>query len=427
MALKATAVVAIALAAASPPEQVKLSPTGRAGEMHVSFVTVGECEAGHVTWMVPAEGGGGTAPASCSYFTEGMTAPISVYAAVMTSLPPAAEVDYVLTAGGVDSETFNFTQWPGVRRQGGGPKVYAVFADFGLAEDVSLANLLAASAAGEFDACVWPGDFAYDLYTAGGSRGNDFMNALQPMLSQIPLFSAPGNHEHQSGGRGFAAYTARFPELPLLARNSASDSGMYYSFNDGDVHFVLFDTELYHYGGADRDAQLAWLKADLAGVDRRVTNWVVAGGHKCGTWMDELGAANWTELEDVLYAGHVDVQFCGHVHNYQRLLPQKHNVVEDDGCVSEDEATYTDCRSTAYFVVGSPGCREKISTGRAPHGVAKQVLAYGYGRLTVHNATALQWTWTQTGSQDPVTLAYTPVPRASAQEDEAWIYKAPAA
>ena len=63
---------------------------------------------------------------------------------------------------------------------------------------------------------------------------------------------------------------------------SGTNSERYYSFSQGLVHFVVFSAEAYTYkSGAEFIAnQLAFLKADLAAVNRKQTPWVVALVHK---------------------------------------------------------------------------------------------------------------------------------------------------
>jgi hypothetical protein len=76
---------------------------------------------------------------------------------------------------------------------------------------------------------------------------------------------------------------------PVVSKN------FWYSFDHGMVHYVTLDTEtdLGHGliapdepGGPEaensgpfavRDAQLNWLKKDLASVDRKKTPWIVVG------------------------------------------------------------------------------------------------------------------------------------------------------
>jgi hypothetical protein len=98
-----------------------------------------------------------------------------------------------------------------------------------------------------------------------------------------------------------------------------------------------------------------------------------------------------------MQAAKVNLYFCGHQHNYQRLLPQDNGVVEK-GCVSADNST--NCARMTTVVVGSPGCREKTSSGRAPDGIAVFAEKYGYGHLTVVNSTVLHWQWEEVGTQD---------------------------
>jgi hypothetical protein len=160
--------------------------------------------------------------------------------------------------------------------------------------------------------------------------------------------------------------------------------------------------------------QLTWLKQDLASVDRTTTPWVVAFGHKQG-WMDSV---EFTDLESALQ-GHVDLYFAGHQHNYQRLLPQAFNVPET-ACVNSDQTVYSGCTNMTTVIAGSPGCREDLSSGHAPEGVATYLKVYGYGRLTVHNATALSWQFDEVKS---VTPAGKYVTKVGAVSDAFWLLK----
>jgi hypothetical protein len=75
----------------------------------------------------------------------------------------------------------------------------------------------------------------------------------------------------------FSQYRARFYSVQLGAGvTSGSSSNIFYSFNLGLTHFLGFSAESYAYrSGAELLAnQLAFMKADLAAVDREVTPWV---------------------------------------------------------------------------------------------------------------------------------------------------------
>jgi acid phosphatase len=67
--------------------------------------------------------------------------------------------------------------------------------------------------------------------------------------------------------------------------------------------------------------QLNFLEADLAGVDRSVTPWVIAAGHR--PWYSTGGYDNrffacQNAFESTFYQYGVDLALFGHVHNSQR-------------------------------------------------------------------------------------------------------------
>jgi hypothetical protein len=86
-------------------------------------------------------------------------------------------------------------------------------------------------------------------------------------------------------------------------------------------HPAAITTEEYWYcvGSAEycdavRQSQLDWLDRDLAAVDRTVTPWVIAYGHKQG-WMDGIGPGNWSKIEAIMQKHGVDMYFTGHIHS----------------------------------------------------------------------------------------------------------------
>jgi hypothetical protein len=114
--------------------------------------------------------------------------------------------------------------------------------------------------------------------------------------------------------RNFTQYKARFRATSLLGagKTSGTNTARYYSFNQGLTHFIVFSAEAYLYS---RDEgflanQVAFMKADLAAVDRTATPWLVALVHKDWTMEAEAYAA----FSPVLQEAKVDVLFCGHVH-----------------------------------------------------------------------------------------------------------------
>lgn len=78
------------------------------------------------------------------------------------------------------SVSFTFTNEPTARSP-----IFAVYADFGLNNEESLKSLYDDAKAGNFDAVIHAGDYAYDLDTDFSSYGNKFMNTLQPVSLRL--------------------------------------------------------------------------------------------------------------------------------------------------------------------------------------------------------------------------------------------------
>ena len=187
--------------------------------------------------------------------------------------------------------------------------------------------------------------------------GNDFMNLAQGYQSIKPVAVAEGNHEacticspvpafpgsENSHGYNFTQYKARFHSISL---NSNTGSNRYYSFEDGLTHFIIFTAEAYLYARSDvfNANQLAFMKADLASVNRSATPWVVALVHKDWTMAAEAYAA----FSPILQAANVDILFCGHVHYYNRFLPYDPMTNDvDTASVSADQHTCVTWMDTA--------------------------------------------------------------------------------
>jgi hypothetical protein len=218
--------------------------------------------------------------------------------------------------------------------------------------------------------------------------------------------------------RSFSQFRARFYGLTALGQASGSGTNqLWYSLNDGLVHWVGLDSELWAYNGTREQisAQQAWLEADLASVDRSKTPWVVVFIHKA----DYMDATNLTAIFPTLTAGKVDLYICGHVHNAYRALTVYNGAI--DPCVGSgpNYPVYTDCKNFTLLVVGSPGNREGISQNPPPKGTAFTSNAYGYGHLQVVNASHLHWTWEETGQRSLGDGSFQPV--AGAATDEFWL------
>jgi len=129
----------------------------------------------------------------------------------------------------------------------------------------------------------------------------------RPLARSFPLSQAGGTQ----GGGNFTQFRNRFMATEVYAgKNSKSGSNFWYSFERNLVHWVAFTSETWTMSEEQIATQLAWLKADLASVDRSRTPWVLAYSHK--NW--DHDNVNWTSsgIADALHVGGVDAFWCGH-------------------------------------------------------------------------------------------------------------------
>jgi 3',5'-cyclic AMP phosphodiesterase CpdA len=150
-----------------------------------------------------------------------------------------------------------------------------------------------------------------DLVMSGGDLDGwrRFFAAEAPLIADVPLYPAVGNHELDRDPAG--VNFRRFFALPDGGRTRR-----YYSFRFGPARFVMLD------GNSPDRAQTAWLGATLlaAQAEPGVEHVFVAihqpplsvGGH-CGSAVEQ---AAWVELFE---RHRVRAVFAGHDHAYERL------------------------------------------------------------------------------------------------------------
>ena len=352
----------------------------------------------------------------------------------MGPLENGAHYQYRVVAdngNGDASEWIDFMS-PPYDREGG--ERAAVFADFGLANDVSMGFITSDK---DVDYMIHVGDIAYDLEDNNSTVGNEFMNIMSAQAQHTPYMVAVGNHELHTSPTNGTEFVQRFRGIASHAgKRSGSESNFYYSFDRGLIHYCVINTEVYHWIDNLKysplphtvEEQLEWLEKDLAKVDRSKTPWIVAMGHKAwymSTWNnvgwkkeDGLPQTNWTAFEPLFCKYGVELYLSGHVHLYQRFFPlhgpnslmlwAKPQAVDHDS-VSDDTHIYKNPKWMTTLIVASPG-DDQISTRLDCKGLTADVdfnpmqdtqaictAGYGYGHLQAVNSTHLLWEFYQTG------------------------------
>ncbi|KAG9563418.1 Metallo-dependent phosphatase, partial [Aureobasidium melanogenum] len=287
-----------------------------------------------------------------------------------------------------------------------------------------------ASQTSTFDFVAHPGDLAYadtwlketqggfingnatysQAYKAYESILDDFFDQLTPITTRLPYMVSPGNHEANClnkasslcmpGQENFTGYVNhwRMPsDVATQAPNNLGVGNMWYSYDHGMVHFVSVDTETDIPNAPDADypagpfapsgQQVAWLKADLAAVNRSVTPWVIVFGHRPYYTSGDSCAPCQAAFEDIFIEYNVDLVMNGHFHVFERNAPIGKNGTIDPNGLNNPAAPW-------YIINGLGGHYAGLDTFSQiqPYqdfGIDLNNATYGWSRLTFHNCSHL--------------------------------------
>jgi hypothetical protein len=189
---------------------------------------------------------------------------------------------------------------------------------------------------GKADFWLWLGDNAYNSGTT--SEYDSYVFSIYPnIMKNTPIFPAVGNHDYANVGNTFPPITLPYPTnfeyfsaftMPQNAElgGIASTTKRYYSYNYGNVHFIVLDS----YGvvtnsnaiDAVNNPMYTWLRNDLIANTKK---WTVCyfhhppiskGTHDSDT---EFGMVNMRQYyAPLLETYHVDLVLSGHSHVYER-------------------------------------------------------------------------------------------------------------
>lgn len=185
------------------------------------------------------------------------------------------------------------------------------------------------------------------IYPDGEPKDYDpkFFAPYRALTSRMVIWPVIGNHDvhfDPAGGPWLDAF-----HTPA---NNPTGTELYYSFDYGNVHFVVLDTHVSSFSPGS--AQLAWAAADLAGS---MATWKVVAFHvppySGGTHADSASVKS--NILPVLEAAGVDLVLAGHSHVYERTYLLKRNAI-----VQNDRANYTKpspTTGTLYVVSGTAG------------------------------------------------------------------------
>jgi hypothetical protein len=283
----------------------------------------------------------------------------AVCAVTATGLVPGAQYGYVPRGNGIALTTETVFRADDPDR----PYSFLVFGDSGTGgtKQLLLRDRMLATPA---DFIVHTGDMVYDSGAAADFDPEVFAPYAQ-LLRRIVLWPSLGNHDVRTA-RG-APWRAAF----WTPANNPADNEGYYSFDQGNAHFVVLDSNASIAPGS---TQYTFLDADLAATTQpwkfvAFHHTIYSNGEHGGD-LDLRG-----DLVPVFDRYGVDVVFMGHDHTYERTLPLRGNrIVEPGG-------------GTVYVTTGGGG--RQITGVDAGTFTAYSESAFHFTRVDVDGGTLL--------------------------------------
>ncbi len=252
---------------------------------------------------------------------------------------------------------------------------------------VSLAPRLLASepvvlvGAGDIAGCSWDRDektaqlldaIAGTVFTLGDNAypdGSDqnYAGCYEPTWGRHKARTRPATGNHEYFTPAAAGYFSYFGP-------AAGEPGKgYYSYDVGEWHVIVLDSECDLVGGCDTSSpQARWLQADLASSGRRCT---VAMWHR-PRFSSSGGNSRLRDFWRILHDAGAELVLNGHNHYYERFAPQDPDGVADPERGIREFIAGTGGAGLSSFGTTAPNSEVRNNTS---HGVLKLVLgASGY-------------------------------------------------
>jgi len=175
-----------------------------------------------------------------------------------------------------------------------------------------------------------------------------WFDAAQGVVDVIPVMPVTGNHESYTPERRFSMPILFTAQLKLPSNGPEGLKGQVYSFDYGDVHFSMLDSQEGEEKGfvpAMLEVQTAWLENDLRTTNKK---WKIVCFHR-PPYNNKGQGANENirrAFVPILDEYHADVVFTGHDHVYAHTYPL-HN----------DQVVNTPTEGTIYVATGRSGTK----------------------------------------------------------------------
>jgi fibronectin type 3 domain-containing protein len=277
----------------------------------------------------------------------------------VTDLPSGTSHTYAVTSGGATA-TGTFRTAP----PSGQTFSFAVIGDFGGGGSGATQNAASIKSAGT-DFIQTVGDNVYpssglpdpNFATTYSDFDERFFKPFGPTVKDQAFFPANGNKEYYGDGQWWDAF-------PMHGSNHS-----WYSYDWGDAHILVLDTEVPYSPGTE---QYAFAEADLSAHQN--AKWRIVVTHGPPYSSTTAGASSEgvrTDLVPLFQARNVHLVASGNSHNYERTYP-----LIDGAPVTTGGVT--------YLVTGAGGNgRNTFSMAQPAYSAFRQDAFYQYTKVTV--------------------------------------------
>jgi 3',5'-cyclic AMP phosphodiesterase CpdA len=200
------------------------------------------------------------------------------------------------------------------------------------------------------------------------SQWDYFSETARNDLLNLPLAPVVGNHDAlntKNTNPNAKNFTDRFD---LIKDNTGLSSGTVYSFDYGNAHVAIMNTQC---SSEDLKKEADWLRKDMSNTKKQ---WKIVALHRgpYGSYYDTVDIRSaWVPVFDEIG---VDLVLQGHDHNYSRSFPMKNNniMMADKG--------------TVYITGNTGGVKFYPATWRKWQAVDMQPYTQMYLAITVNDS-----------------------------------------
>ncbi|KAL4505256.1 hypothetical protein ABPG72_016323 [Tetrahymena utriculariae] len=264
----------------------------------------------------------------------------------------------------------------------------------------------------EYDGILFLGDYAYEFYNNNATKGDIYMNSMEPFYSYWPYMFSPGNHEDCYN---FAFANQKFH----MMNNISQQNNNVFSFNIGKVHFLSVNLHYFNNGTGVIDPQiqesmLQSVEKDLitANLNRKSQPWIFILGHKpiyCVGRSDCYDYyVQYQQFDKLFFKYGVDIFLAAHQHETTKYYPMYQNDTMPYQQFKQN--IILNPKSYMQILQGNAGCNDMGPTDQYYNAtwILSRSFDPGFGTLQIINDNLIQFLNydSQTNSSLEYTMIY---------------------